>query len=150
MSATFRLIISTPATLLIDANDVWSIRAEDASGGFGLLPGHADLLTVLPASVVRWRTRNGTERYCAVGGGILTATDGDRVAIACRQAALGNDLRKLEAEVRTARAAQADATARAHVEQTRLHAGAVRQLIRYLRPSGLTESLLLDRERDAS
>ncbi len=50
---------STPAAILIDADDVRSLRAEDESGAFGVLPGHADLLTVLPPSVVRW-TRDGT------------------------------------------------------------------------------------------
>jgi F-type H+-transporting ATPase subunit epsilon len=146
----FRLTIATPATLLVEGEGVVSIRAEDQSGGFGLLPGCADFLTVLPACVVRWRMATGGERYCALRGGVLTATGGGRVAIACREGVLGGDLRKLEAEARAARAAQADAAARARVEQTRLHAGAVRQLIRYLRPAGLTESLFADGEGDAS
>ena len=150
MGRTLRLTIVTPATVLVDANDVHSIRAEDESGGFGLLPGHADFLTVLPASVVRWRSIDGIERYCAVRGGVMTTTGGDQVAIACRAGVLSDQLEKLEADCRLTRAAQADAAARARVEQTRLHANAVRQLIRYLRPSGLSEADLLGGDGRAS
>ncbi len=144
MSKGFRLTIATPSALLVDESDVRSIRAEDESGGFGLLPGHADLLTVLPASVVRWRGDDRVERYCALRGGLFTATGGDRVAIACRHGVLGGELKLLEEEVRKARAEQADAAARARVEQTRLHANAVRRLIAYLRPAGLSEAALFD------
>ena len=49
MSRGLQLIIATPAKLLIDVDDVRSLRAEDDSGAFGVLPGHADLLTVLAA-----------------------------------------------------------------------------------------------------
>jgi F-type H+-transporting ATPase subunit epsilon len=63
---------------------------------------------------------------------------------------LGDDLAKLEAEVRAAAAARAAGESRARVEQTRLHAYAVRQLVRYLRPAGLSESILMsDGEGDA-
>jgi len=141
MTRALRLTITTPNVVLLDEGDVRSVRAEDRSGGFGLLPGHADLLTVLPPSVVRWRRSDGPERYCAIRGGVMTVTQGERVSIACRHGVLGEDLQKLEAEVRSARAAEIDAAARARVEQTRLHANAVRQLIRYLRPSGASESV---------
>ena len=47
------LTIATPAAVLVDADGVASLRAEDESGAFGVLPGHADLLTVLPPSVLR-------------------------------------------------------------------------------------------------
>lgn len=149
MSRTMRLTIMTPNAVLLDAGDVRSVRAEDQSGGFGLLPGHADFLTVLPASVVRWRTPDGSEHCCAIRGGVMTVKNGERVAIACRHGVLGDDLQMLEAEVHSARAAQTDETARARVEQTRLHANAVRQLIRYLRPAGHSESTLFGGEKGA-
>jgi len=139
MSRALRLTITTPNVVLLDETDVRSVRAEDKSGGFGLLPGHADLLTVLPPSVVRWRASDGTERYCAIRGGVMTVRKGESVSIACRQGVMGGDLRKLEAEVESARAAEKDASARARVEETRLHASAVRQLVRYLHPSSVSE-----------
>jgi F-type H+-transporting ATPase subunit epsilon len=133
VSAGLRLTITTPSAILIDVDDVDSLRAEDASGGFGVLPGHADLLTVLPPSVVRWTRKDQPTRYCALSGGVMTIAGGDRVAIACRRGTLGDDLGKLEADVAAERAAELDADRRARVEQTRLHARALRQLMRYLR-----------------
>jgi F-type H+-transporting ATPase subunit epsilon len=134
MSAPMRLTIATPLSVLVERTDVISVRAQDESGGFGILPGHADLLTVLPASVVRWRGADRIERYCVVGGGVLTVTGGRTVAVACRQGTTGDDLVQLEADVAAMRVAEADAGRRARVEQMRLHARAVRQLMRYLRP----------------
>ncbi len=134
MSQGLHLTIATPASLLVDAVDVRSLRAEDTSGAFGVLPGHADLLTVLPASVVRWTTSGEGARYCALSGGVLTVSGGARVAIACRRGTLGDDLAALEAEVAAQRSAEIDADRRARVEQTLLHARDVRQLMRFLRP----------------
>ena len=136
MSEGLRLTIATPAALLVDADDVRSLRAEDSSGGFGVLPGHADLLTVLPPSVVRWTKSGEATRYCAVSGGVLTVSGGNRVAVACRRGAVGDDLAALQARVAAARAAELDADRRAKVEQMRLHARALRQLMRFLRPGG--------------
>ncbi len=134
MTAPLRLTISTPTAILVDEPDVRSVRAEDESGSFGMLAGHVDLLTVLPASVVRWRTAGGVTRFCAVRSGLMTVEGGARIAIACRQGTIGGDLAKLEADVAALRAAETDAERKARIEQMQLHARAVRQLMRYLRP----------------
>ncbi len=136
MSRGLQLIIATPAKLLIDVDDVRSLRAEDDSGAFGVLPGHADLLTVLPPSVVRWTRADGSTRYCALSGGVFRVAGSKRVAIACRRGAIGDDLAALKAEIEALRSAELDADRRARVEQTRLHARALRQLMRYLRSGG--------------
>lgn len=127
------LTIATPARVMVDALPVVSLRAEDESGAFGVRAGHADMVTLLSASVVRWRTPEGTENYCAVDGGVLIVARGTAVSLACREAVLGDSLEALEADVRRARAAQIDAMRRARVEQTSLHAQAVRQMLLYLR-----------------
>ncbi|RBP09693.1 F-type H+-transporting ATPase subunit epsilon [Roseiarcus fermentans] len=136
MTGALRLTIVTPASILVDAGDVRSVRAEDGSGAFGVLPGHADLLTVLPPSVVRWTCDGEPTRYCALSGGVLTVTRGNRVAIACRRGALGDDLERLQAAVAARRAAEIDVDRRAKVEQTRLHAQALRRLVGALRGDG--------------
>ncbi|WP_138466584.1 F0F1 ATP synthase subunit epsilon [Poseidonocella sp. HB161398] len=128
------LTVTTPMAVLADETGLRSVRAEDRSGSFGILPGHADFMTVLPASVLRWRTATGTERYCALRSGLLTVAEGRTVAVTCRQGVLGDDLAALEAEVAALRAAEADADRRERVEQMRLHASAVRHLMQYLRP----------------
>ena len=130
--SVFRLRIATPAAILVEEAGAASLRAEDASGGFGLLGGAADLVTALPASVVAWRGDSGGWLYCAIGGGVLTARGGVRVDIACRQGVIGDDLAKLRRQVEAMRQAELDAARRARVESTRLHARAVRQLMRLL------------------
>jgi F-type H+-transporting ATPase subunit epsilon len=145
--ARLRLMITTPAQVLVDEPDVVAVRAEDESGAFGLLPGHLDLLTALSPSVLRWRGADGRSRYCAVRGGVLSLTDGTQLRIACRDGVLGDDLEALQAKVAEAREAQRDADRRARVEQLQLQTRTVRQLVRYLQPrrgtlpSGLDGSL---------
>ncbi len=134
MNRAMHLTIATPMDLLVDETDAQALRAEDESGGFGILPGHTDFLTALPASVVRWQGQDGKRHYCALRAGLMTVTEGARVAIACREGILGDDLTALEAEVARLRAEDRDAERRARVEQMRLHARAVRQLVRFLRP----------------
>ena len=138
MSDTIHLTVTTPSQILVDSGDVAAMRAEDESGSFGILPGHADLLTALVPSVVRWRTSDGAAHFCAVRGGVFTVSSGRNVAVACREAVLGDSLEDLEGNVRAVRAQQIEADRKARVEQVRLHALAVRQLLRYLRPNPAT------------
>jgi F-type H+-transporting ATPase subunit epsilon len=133
--STLHLTLTTPGQILVDSGGVEAVRAEDQSGSFGILPGHADLLTVLVPSVVRWRTADSTARFCAVRGGVFAVSSGRNVAIACREGVLGDSLEDLEAKVRTVRAQQLEADRKSRVEQVRQHALAVRQLLRYLRPN---------------
>ncbi|PMS18091.1 F0F1 ATP synthase subunit epsilon [Trinickia dabaoshanensis] len=134
MSETLRLTIATPAEMLVDCPDVVALRAEDMTGSFGILPGHADFLTVLAPCVVRWRTADGRVRFCAVSRGVLRVVEGNYVGIACREGELGDALETLEARVLATKEARADAVRRARVEQTRLNARAIRQILTYLRP----------------
>jgi len=134
--SVLRLRIVTPSAIVVDDAAVASLRAEDESGAFGVLPGHADLLTALPASVLRWRGADGPWRFCVLSGGVLNVRDGARVDVAVRTAALGDDLPKLQAQVEALRAEEIDAARRAKVEETKLHARAVRQLMRLLGGDG--------------
>ncbi len=42
-----RLRIVTPLSVVVDDDNVVSVRAEDATGGFGIMAHHADFLTVV-------------------------------------------------------------------------------------------------------
>jgi F-type H+-transporting ATPase subunit epsilon len=129
-----KLVIATPDAVVASYEDVASIRAEDESGEFGILPRHADFLTALSVSVVGWRHMDGRQRYCAVRGGLLTVSGGREVAIATREAIPGDDLAALEAIVRgkLAKEAEEERQARAHAGDLRIQA--IRQIISYLRP----------------
>jgi F-type H+-transporting ATPase subunit epsilon len=124
MSATLHLTVTTPAQILVTSDSVVAVRAEDQSGCFGILP-----------SVLRWRSADGAVGFCAVHGGVFTVSSGRDVSVACREGVVGDSLEELEANVRSARAQQLEGDRKARVEQIRLHALAVRQLVRYLRPN---------------
>jgi len=134
MSTTLHLTIATPAKMLFDGEQVTALRAEDESGSFGILPGHIDFLTVLIPSVLRWHGTDGQMHYCAVEEGVLSVKSGREITIACRDGVLSDSLEQLEPQIQAARAKNLDAVRRSRVEQTRVHAQAVRQLLHYLRP----------------
>ena len=64
MNKSLHLTITTPAKVLVESDNVVSVRTEDQSGSFGVLPGHTDLLTVLVPSVVRWQVADGADCFC--------------------------------------------------------------------------------------
>jgi F-type H+-transporting ATPase subunit epsilon len=134
-----RLRVATPTAVVVDASETTSVRAEDATGHFGILPGHADFLTVLEPSVVTWRDAAGREHFVAIRGGILTVREGRLVEVVTREAVADDDLTVLrEAVVAHLRdEAQVEARERAHAG--RLHLAFIRQMTRYLQttPSGL-------------
>jgi F-type H+-transporting ATPase subunit epsilon len=129
-----KLLIATPSAVIADYADIAAVRAEDETGEFGILPHHADFVTALSISIVGWRRLGGQQGYCAVRGGLLTVSGGEDVAIATREAILGDDLASLEAVVRGKLAAEVEEErqARSHAEQFRIQA--IRQIIGYLRP----------------
>ena len=93
------LVLSSLGQVVVDATGVMSLRAEDASGGFGLWPGHADFLTVLGVGVVSWKDRDDVWHHCAVRRGVLALRRGAELSIATREAIAGDDLNQLENEV---------------------------------------------------
>lgn len=129
-----RLLITTPMEVVVDDPDVAAVRAEDESGSFGILDGHADFLTALTVSIVIWNRANGLKRYCAVRHGVLLATKGHDVAIATRQALAGDDLDHLEQVVLTEFRQVAEVERAARTETLQLEMRAIRQIVRFLRP----------------
>jgi F-type H+-transporting ATPase subunit epsilon len=129
-----RLLITTPDALIVSADDVIAVTAEDASGAFGILPGHADLVTALEVSVMSWVQRDGRRRYCALRGGVIHVRDGSEIAIATPEALIADDLERLDTEVleKLRADAEEERAARAHTEQLRLRA--MRHILTFLRP----------------
>ncbi|MDR3464715.1 MAG: F0F1 ATP synthase subunit epsilon [Xanthobacteraceae bacterium] len=129
-----RLIISTPSSLVVDAPDVVALRAEDETGGFGIMPGHADFLTALTICVVGFRRAGGEQGYCAVRGGTLLVSGGTAVDVATRDAMVSEDLDRLEHVVLDAYRTISETERAARLGSTQLHMKAIRQIINYLRP----------------
>ncbi len=129
-----RLLITTPSSVVVDDPEVRAVRAEDESGSFGILAGHADFLTALTVSVVSWHAGDNRQRFCAVRRGVLSVTNGREVAVATREAILGDDLGLLEHVVLVRFRDAVEAERAARTESLQLQMKAIRQIVRYLRP----------------
>ena len=129
-----RLRIVTPLTVAVDQADVHALRAEDASGGFGILPCHTDFLTSLTVGVVRWGGGDGVQHFCAVRRGVLSVDTAHDVTVATREAVLGDDLGALEGSILAGFQKAADAERTERVDSTRLQLKAIRQIVGRLRP----------------
>lgn len=130
------LSIITPLSIVIN-EPVISLRAMDASGSFGILPGHAEFLTRLAVSVVSWTTESGVTRHCAVRGGALSVTGAD-IAVATREAVVGDDLETLDREVLARFRADLDVERSEHVSTTRLQLDVMRKIMSHLTPISST------------
>ncbi len=133
-----RLRITTPLTIVIDEDNVQIVTAEDASGGFGIQPRHADFLTSLAVAVVSWRSQGGARHYCAVQGGALTVTGGNEVAITTREAIPGDDLATLDQVIRDRFGAEAEAEREGRVDSAKLQLRAIREMVRRLQTGTLS------------
>lgn len=82
---------------------VTSLIAQDASGQFGILPGHVDLVTVLEPGLFRYRTASGTAwSYGASSGGLLyceRAAGLTQVRIVSRRFLLGDEPEALQTQL---------------------------------------------------
>jgi F-type H+-transporting ATPase subunit epsilon len=129
-----RLDITTPFATVLRTDEAMHVRAEDSSGAFGILRGHADFLTVLEVSVLTWRDGEGREHYVALRGGMLSVRGGGSVTVTTPEAVTGEDLHLLEADVISRFQRHLDEERAAHTAAQRLHLAAIRQIMRLLRP----------------
>lgn len=58
-------------------DDVVSFLGEDASGSFGILAGHARMMTSLALGLARYRTQDSAWRFIAVPGALLYFVDNE-------------------------------------------------------------------------
>jgi F-type H+-transporting ATPase subunit epsilon len=128
-----RLTVTTPLSIVVEVDDVEHLRAEDETGAFGILAGHADFLTALAISVVTWRDKAGIEHHLAVRGGMLEMHDGTTLTIATRDAIASDDLRHLEGEVLATFRRQIEDERAARSDAQRLYLAAIRQIYRFLK-----------------
>jgi F-type H+-transporting ATPase subunit epsilon len=127
-----RLVVTTPVSVILDEDNVSYVQAEDETGTFGILHGHADFLTVLSVSMITFRKRGEQERYAVVRGGVLTVRDGDLVEVATRQAVGEDTLRQLGDAVLEEFRHEYESEVKSREPVTKLHLAAIRQIQRYL------------------
>lgn len=128
-----KLTVTTPLAIVVEVSDVAHLRAEDDTGAFGILPGHADFLTALAVSVASWRDDRGVEHHVALRGGMLEVSDGDAIEIATPEAVRADDLHRLESEVLAKFRRQLVEEQVARTDAQRLYLAAIRQIARFLR-----------------
>jgi F-type H+-transporting ATPase subunit epsilon len=83
------LQLRTPSGLLVD-RPIEALTAEDLDGWFGVRPGRADLVAVLPPGLLAFRDEEG-EAFVALSGGLLHVRGGVCRVLA-REAILSRDL----------------------------------------------------------
>ena len=122
MQVTLRL----PAGALFHG-PVLGLRAVAASGSFGVLPNHADLVTVLVPSVLTLVAEGGQELFFGIDEGLLVKRDAV-VSITVRRGVAGDDLGSLHEKVRASFMEVEDEERAARAALTRLEADMVRRL----------------------
>ena len=150
-----RLLVTTPVSIVADVDGVVHVRAEDQTGAFGILDGHADFITVLTVSVITWKDAGHQEHHVAVRGGMLTVKNGNLVEVATRDAVGEDTLRQLGRAVLERFNEEYNAEEESRISSTRLQLAAIRQIQRYIdsgrRPvSGSPPSLRVSFDEDMS
>lgn len=142
---SLRLTIVTPLQIVLDIDEVRHVRAEDATGSFGILPGHVDFLTVLSVAVLIYRLESehtdqsadavvtGREHFVGLRGGVMLVTDGQHVQVYTREATQSDDLRILSTEVKSRLTVAAAQEAEAQQSFSRMEGSLLSHMTDYLR-----------------
>lgn len=91
MPMTLEILVPDGVVLNVPTH---GMQATDASGRFGLLPGHENFVTVLEPCVLMYRDEHEQEHYAAVDGGVLLL-EGNHVAVVTHEAVLADRLEDL-------------------------------------------------------
>jgi F-type H+-transporting ATPase subunit epsilon len=98
MMDTLRLEIITPSGKIFD-EDVSSVTLPGSEGEFGVLPGHASLVSLLSAGVIDVSKPDATLESVAVDWGYVEVTEGRVTALVDGAVAIQGDT---ESEIATA------------------------------------------------
>lgn len=128
-----KLLVTTPVQTVTEAEGVVALRAEDDTGAFGVYPGHADFLTRLRVSVLKWRDAAQCDHYVVLRGGVLRVSGGALVEVATTEAEAGDHLEDLRERLVTSYRARDRDDENERAVANRLHGAAIRQLRRVLR-----------------
>ena len=127
-----KLRVTTPPRVIVD-REVSYVQGEDASGRFGILPGHEPFLTAVAPSILIYRYRDGgseRERYVAVRHGVLRV-DPEGVQVAVRDAHESENLSGLRDELRKARESRDSRSHRLTRSLYQMQLAAWRRLMEY-------------------
>ena len=100
--ATFQLELVTPERVLL-SEQVRYVRAPGIEGSFGVLAGHAPLMTALTVGLIKVEHENGDEEHIATSGGFMEVKR-DKVIILADTAERAEDIDLSRAEAAVAKA----------------------------------------------
>jgi len=109
MSELFRFELVSPEKLVLAA-DVQEVRVPGSEGDFGILAGHAPVMTSIRPGVLEVTTRSGTDKRFYVRGGFAEA-DPEKLVVLAQQTIDLEELNKghLDQEIRDLEEDVADA-----------------------------------------
>jgi len=90
---TFTLVLHD-ATRSEEITQVTSFVGVDRSGSFGILPGHARMMTSLIIGLARFRIGEGSWKYLAVPGAVLYFHD-NKLTLSTRRYLLDDDYMRI-------------------------------------------------------
>lgn len=107
--ATFTLEIVTPSLVLLK-QQVRAVRVPGIDGSFGVLAGHAPLMTAMAVGPIKIEHENGDVELLATSGGFVDVQrDGVVILADAAERATDIDTKRAEEAVRRARAALSEA-----------------------------------------
>ena len=116
--ATFLLELVTPEEKLLSER-VKSVRAPGIDGSFGVLAGHAPLMTALTIGLIKVDYENGESELIATSGGFMEVNSGKATILAdTAERAKDIDIVRAEAAVAKAREHLASGAAADYDEAT--------------------------------
>ncbi len=95
---TFRLLVLDSGGSR-EFEDVVSFVGEDASGSFGVLAGHARMITTLVTGLARFCSRKDGWQYLALPGAVLYC-DGETLSLGTRRCLIDADYERISAALR--------------------------------------------------
>ena len=94
----FFTLLLLDATRCEEIQNVTSFVGEDASGSFGILAGHARMMTSLVTGLARFRVGRDAWQYLAMPGGVLYFND-DVLSVSTRHYLLDKDYMRISQEL---------------------------------------------------
>lgn len=120
--ATFPLELVTPERVLF-SEEVQAVQAPGVEGSFGVLAGHAPLLTELKTGLIKLTLTDGTDAYIATSGGFLQVSR-QKVLILADSAELSEEI-----DVERARLAAVEAERLLQVPEGNIDVAEMRQAL---------------------
>lgn len=128
MADTLKLEIVTPEKVVVDEN-VRSVMAPGALGGFGVLPGHTTFLSNLSPGAVQYVDENGDDCYVFVGDGFAEVLP-DKMTVLVEASERGRDIDADRAQAALERVQRRLDEKQADVDVTRAEAAMARAIAR--------------------